>query len=166
MPTATPEQVERAVIECLSIGAPAAVISWRPIIPFTKAFPSKTSSPLSRRANNTGVIANAASFVPARKNKTFLRQVYEMKPGLPVPLLVQPFGKWYATQEVMQDWALDLARQTQRNREQEQVYDFSGAASQDWHWPGRNSRVVRAQCVWNDQSDAWIRPLIGPILKQ
>ena len=56
-----------------------------------------------------------------QEKQDILRQAYEMKPGLPVPLLVQPFGKWYATQEVMQDWALDLIRQTQRIREQEQA---------------------------------------------
>jgi len=97
-----------------------------------------------------------------QEKQDILRQVYELKPGLPVPLLVQPFGKWYATQEVMQDWALDLARQTQRNREQEQVYDFSVPHLKTGIGLGAIAASFGAQCVWNDQSDAWIEPLIGP----
>lgn len=93
--------------------------------------------------------------------QTILRGVYELKPHLPVPLLVQPFGKWYATQDVMDDWALDLARQTQRNREQAAVHDFSLAHIKTGIGLGAIAASFGARCVWNDQSDAWIEPLIG-----
>lgn len=95
------------------------------------------------------------------EKQNILRSAYELKSGLPVPLLVQPFGKWYATQDVMNDWALDLARQTQRNREQESVCDFSIAHIKTGIGLGAIAASFGAQCIWNDQSDAWIEPLIG-----
>jgi hypothetical protein len=95
------------------------------------------------------------------EKQDILRGVYELKAGLPVPLLVQPFGKWYATQDVMDDWALDLARQTQRNREQASVHDFSIAHIKTGIGLGAIAASFGAQCIWNDQSDAWIEPLIG-----
>ena len=96
-----------------------------------------------------------------QEKQDLLRQVYEVKPGLPVPLLVQPFGKWYATRDVMQDWALDLSRQTQRNREQEQVHDFSVPHLKTGIGLGAVAASFGAKSDWNDQSDAWIEPLIG-----
>ncbi len=95
------------------------------------------------------------------EKQNILRGVYELKSGLPVPLLVQPFGKWYATQDVMNDWALDLAHQTQRNRDQEAVRDFHIAHIKTGIGLGAIAASFGAQCIWNDQSDAWIEPLIG-----
>ena len=66
----------------------------------------------------------SGGFTVAEK-KDILRRVYNLETGLPVPLLVQPFAKWYATADIMADAALDLARQEQRNREQEAVGDFT-----------------------------------------
>src|SRR5512137_17029 len=96
-----------------------------------------------------------------QERKELLCQVYELKPGLPVPLLVQPFGKWYATQDVMENWALDLARQTQRNREQEQVDDFLVPHLKSGVGLGAIAASFVGGCEWNDKSDAWITPLVG-----
>lgn len=93
--------------------------------------------------------------------KAILAQAYELKAGLPVPVLVQPFGKWYATRDVMEDWALDLARQVRRNEEQAQVADFSVPHLKTGIGLGAIAASFTGACEWNDGSDAWIRPLIG-----
>ncbi len=93
--------------------------------------------------------------------KTILRGVYELRPNLPVPVIVAPFGKWYATRDVMEDWALDRARQALRNREQAQVGDFYVPHYKTGVGLGAIAASFGAACEWNDGSDAWIAPLIG-----
>lgn len=93
--------------------------------------------------------------------KTILSGVYDLKPGLPVPLLVQSFGKWYATRDRMEDWALDLAQQTGRNHDQAQVADFHVPHLKTGIGLGAIAAEFVGGCQWNDGSDAWIEPLIG-----
>ena len=59
------------------------------------------------------------------QKQDILRRAFQLEANIPAPILVQPFGKWYATRANMEDWEADLAFQTQRYREQQQVYDFS-----------------------------------------
>ena len=59
------------------------------------------------------------------QKKDIMRRAFKLEANIPVPILVQPFGKWYATRANMEDWEADLIHQTQRYREQQQVYDFS-----------------------------------------
>jgi hypothetical protein len=95
------------------------------------------------------------------EKKDILRQVYELRSGLPVPLLVQPFGKWYATREVMQDWDLDISRQSRANRAQEQVCDFTIPHLKTGIGLGAIAASFVGSCRWSDDSDAWIDPLIA-----
>jgi hypothetical protein len=95
------------------------------------------------------------------EKKDILRQVYELKPGLPVPLLVQPFGKWYATRELMEDWDLDIARQSRANRDQAQVRDFTVPHLKTGIGLGAIAAAFGGACRWTDDSDAWIAALIG-----
>jgi hypothetical protein len=104
---------------------------------------------------------SVSAFLPVEDKKAILTQVFQLKPGLPVPLLVQPFGKWYATQDVMEDWAFDLARQTRRNEEHAQVADFSVPHLKTGIGLGAIAASFVGGCEWNEGSDAWITPLIG-----
>jgi len=101
------------------------------------------------------------SYLSIEEKREILRGVYRLESGLPVPLLVQPFAKWYATQEVMEDWALDLARQTARNHAQEAVYDFTVPHLKTGIGLGALAAAFVGGCEFNDKSDAWIRPIIG-----
>lgn len=101
-------------------------------------------------------------FLSTHEKKQILRQVYAMEPGQPVPLLVQPFGKWYATRQVIEDPAADMARQLQANRDQEAVHDFTVPHLKTGIGLGAIAASFVGSCAWNDQSDAWIIPLIGP----
>ncbi len=93
--------------------------------------------------------------------KDILRRTYGLEAGLPVPLLVQPFAKWYATGDLMADPQLDLARQTRRNREQEAVGDFTVPQLKTGIGLGALAAAFVSGCEYNDKSDAWIAPLIG-----
>ena len=93
--------------------------------------------------------------------QAILAGVYELREGLPAPLLVQPFAKWYATRERMEYWALDLAQQRDRNRQQLQVADFSLPHYKTGIGLGAIAAEFVGSCEWNDKSDAWIAPLIG-----
>lgn len=96
-----------------------------------------------------------------RAKKEILRQVYCLEPGLPVPLLVQPFGKWYATRQRMEDWDLDIAQQSQVNRQQAQVYDFTVPHLKTGIGLGAIAASFGGAYRWSDDSDAWVTPLIG-----
>jgi hypothetical protein len=93
--------------------------------------------------------------------KDILRRAYGLETGLPVPLLVQPFAKWYATGDLMTDPELDLARQTRRNQEQEAVGDFTVPHLKTGIGLGSIAASFTGGCEFNDKSDAWIAPLIG-----
>lgn len=98
--------------------------------------------------------------------QAILRDVFLLRESRIVPVLVQPFGKWYATRDVMEDWALDVRRQTQRNAEQAQVADFHLSHFKTGIGLGALAAAFISGCQWNDESDAWItgqagRELIG-----
>lgn len=93
--------------------------------------------------------------------QTILRDVFLLKEARIVPVLVQPFGKWYATRDVMEDWALDLARQTQRNAEQAQVADFHAPHLKTGIGLGALAASFAGACEWNDESDAWVTSAAG-----
>lgn len=93
--------------------------------------------------------------------KEILRRVYALEPGLPVPLLVQPFAKWYATADVIADPAADIALQAQRNRDQEAVGDFTVPHLKTGAGLGAIAASFTGGCNYNDKSDAWIEPIIG-----
>jgi hypothetical protein len=99
-------------------------------------------------------------FLSTHEKKQILRQVYAMGPGQPVPLLVQPFGKWYATRQVIEDPAADMTRQMQANRNQEAVHDFTVPHLKTGIGLGAIAASFTGACRWSDESDAWIDPII------
>jgi hypothetical protein len=99
-------------------------------------------------------------FLSTGEKKDILRQVYEMQPGLPVPLLVQPCGKWYATRQVIEDPDGDIAWQSQFNRDQEAVYDFTVPHLKTGIGLGAIAASFTGASRWSDDSDAWIEPII------
>ena len=94
------------------------------------------------------------------EKKDILRRAFKLEANLPVPVLVQPFGKWYATRANMADWATDLAQQTQRYTEQEQVFDFSLPHLMTGTGLGSIAASFGAEPRWDDEADAWIKPLV------
>ena len=94
------------------------------------------------------------------QKKDILRRAFQLEANLPVPIMVQPFGKWYATRANMDDWATDLAQQTQRYTEQEQVFDFSLPHLMTGLGLGSIAASFEAQAIWDDEADAWIKPLV------
>lgn len=94
------------------------------------------------------------------EKREILRRVYALEANQPVPCLVQPFGKWYATRDVMEDLALDLARQQERNRLQEEIDDFYVPHFKAGIGLGALAAAFGCPSEWNDVSDAWIRPRI------
>lgn len=95
------------------------------------------------------------------ERKAVIRRAIDLEPNNPVPLLVQPHGKWYATEDVLSDVRLDLARQVSRNEQQCLVEDYSVPHLK----PGVGLGVLAAAfgCEWKttSDSDAWVRPLIS-----
>jgi hypothetical protein len=95
------------------------------------------------------------------ERKDILTRTYQLDEHAGVPLLVQPFAKWYATGDLMQDWSLDLSRQTRRHQEQEPVIDFTVPHLKTGIGLGGIAASIVGNCEWNDKSDAWIEPVIG-----
>jgi Uroporphyrinogen decarboxylase (URO-D) len=94
------------------------------------------------------------------EKQEILRRVYALEANLPVPCLVQPFGKWYATGDLMEDMELDLARQMERNRLQEAVDDFYVPHFKAGVGLGALAAAFGCSSEWNEGSDAWILPRI------
>ena len=94
------------------------------------------------------------------QKEDIMRRAFQLEVNIPVPILVQPFGKWYATRANMEDWAADLAHQTERYREQQQVYDFSLPHLMTGMGLGSIAASFGAESIWDDEADAWIKPLV------
>ena len=95
------------------------------------------------------------------EKRDLLRRAYGLEANLPVPLLVQPFAKWYATADVMADAAFDLASQERRLQEQEAVGDFTVPGIKAGVGLGALAASFGAGCEFNEHSDGWVLPLIG-----
>jgi len=94
------------------------------------------------------------------QKQDFIRRAFQLETNIPVPILVQPFGKWYATRANMEDWESDLINQTQRYQEQLQVYDFSLPHLMTGMGLGAIAASFEAELLWDDEADAWIKPLV------
>ena len=94
------------------------------------------------------------------QKQDIMRRAFQLEANIPVPILVQPFGKWYATRANMEDWEADLIHQTQRYREQQQVYDFSLPHLMTGIGLGAIAASFGAEPRWDDEADAWIKPLV------
>jgi hypothetical protein len=100
-------------------------------------------------------------YLSIAEKKDILRGVYDLQPGLPVPLLVQPFGKWYATRQVIENPVGDIAHQAGLNRGQAQVYDFTVPHLKTGIGLGAIAASFTDAWRWSDDSDAWIAAAIG-----
>jgi len=94
------------------------------------------------------------------EKKDIMRRAFQLEANIPVPILVQPFGKWYATRTNMEDWEADLIFQTQRYREQQQVFDHSLPHLMTGVGLGAIAASFGAEPRWDDEADAWIKPLV------
>ncbi len=119
---------------------------------------SDTQSPSSRLSRNGQPIILDERQI--RERETVLCGALDLKARNPVPFLVEPFSMWYATEHVLHDHPLDLARQLEKNVNQLTVDDYSLPHLK----PGTGLGTIATAfgCGWREDSsaDPWVLPLI------
>jgi hypothetical protein len=95
------------------------------------------------------------------ERQTVLRAALDLQPNNPVPFLVEPFSMWYASEELLNDHALDLARQIARNEAQAEVNDYSLPHLKPGAGLGAIATAFGCGFRSDPVADPWVLPLVG-----